>query len=309
MKILLTGAAGFIGSHVCEALLKRGDEVVGIDNLNDYYDVSLKNKNLDILKKYEKFKFLKHDISEPINLKESFDLICHLAAQAGVRYSLTNPQVYELSNNLGTLNIFEYARKNNIPKIVYASSSSVYGNTDKVPFEESMDVSNPVSFYAATKKSNELYAHTYHYLYKIKMIGLRFFTVYGPRGRPDMAPMLFTNAINNDEEIKIFNNGDMRRDFTFVEDIVQGVIKSIDANLDFEIINLGRGEPVDLLEFITIIEKELGKSARKKYLPMQPGDVKQTYADITKAKRLLNYEPKTSIDEGVKKFIEWYKTN
>lgn len=306
MKILLTGAAGFIGSHTAQALLERGDRVVGIDNVNDYYDVNLKLHNLEILKQYENFSFYKKDITKPLKLKEDFDIIVHLAAQAGVRYSIEKPRVYENTNGLGTMQIFEYAKNNNIKKVVFASSS-VYGNTDKIPFTEDQNVNHPVSFYAATKKYNELQAHVYHDLYDIEMIGLRFFTVYGPRGRPDMAPMIFARLMSQNKPIKVFNEGDMLRDFTYIKDIVQGILKATTTSLEYEIINLCRGEPVKLLDFIQTLEKHLGVEANKKMLPMQPGDVRVTYGDATKAKKLLGYNPKVSVDEGVKKFVTWYK--
>ena len=306
MKVLLTGAAGFIGSHAAQALLERGDEVVGIDNLNPYYDINLKKHNLEILKQYENFSFYKKDITKPLKLKEDFDIIVHLAAQAGVRYSIEKPRVYENTNGLGTMQIFEYAKNNNIKKVVFASSS-VYGNTDKIPFTEDQNVNHPVSFYAATKKYNELQAHVYHDLYDIEMIGLRFFTVYGPRGRPDMAPMIFARLMSQNKPIKVFNEGDMLRDFTYIKDIVQGILKATTTSLEYEIINLCRGEPVKLLDFIQTLEKHLGVEANKKMLPMQPGDVRVTYGDATKAKKLLGYNPKVSVDEGVKKFVTWYK--
>ena len=307
MKILLTGAAGFIGSHAAQALLERGDRVVGIDNVNDYYDVNLKLHNLELLKKYENFTFYKKDITKPLKLKEDFDIIVHLAAQAGVRYSIEKPRVYENTNGLGTMQIFEFAKNNDIKKVVFASSSSVYGNTDKVPFTEDQNVNHPVSFYAATKKYNELQAHVYHNLYDIEMIGLRFFTVYGPRGRPDMAPMIFARLISQDKPIKVFNKGDMQRDFTYIKDIVQGIIKAIDTKLQYEIINLCNGKPVNLLDFIQTIEKHLNKKANKKMLPMQPGDVKTTYGSNKKAQKLLGYKPTTNLNQGIKKFVTWYK--
>lgn len=309
MNILVTGAAGFIGFHVAERLLEEGHSVIGLDNINDYYPTSQKEKNIEDLKQYGNFSFYKHDLKYKVNVSEEIDVICHLAAQAGVRYSLENPTVYEESNSQGTLNILEYARYNDIEKVVYASSSSVYGEIKDQPFKETMQLDKPISLYAATKKHNELQAHTYNHLYGIKTIGLRFFTVYGPRGRPDMAPFLFADAIAKGKPIKVFNEGDMKRDFTYVGDIVEGVISAINTELDFEVINLGRGQPVNLLEFIETMEKHMGEKAEKKYLPMQPGDVKETYADISKAKKQLNYQPRTSIDEGVKKFVEWYKQN
>ncbi len=305
--ILLTGAAGFIGFHTGRALLERGEEVIGIDNINDYYDPKIKLARLKILKKYPKFKFYKQNIEDPIKIKEKIDIICHLAAQAGVRYSLENPFAYEKSNMLGTLNIFEFARHNKIKTIVYASSSSVYGNEKELPFKESQKLDTPISLYAATKKANELYAHVYHHLFGINMTGLRFFTVYGPFGRPDMALFNFTKNILEGKPIDVYNNGKMKRDFTYVEDIVSGIIASIDKEYPFEIFNLARGEQAELMDFIKEIEKNLKKQAIKNFMPMQAGDVPETSADISKAKKLLGYNPKTSIKEGIKKFLEWYK--
>ena len=308
MKILLTGAAGFIGYHVSKQLLEQGHTVIGIDNLNDYYDTSLKKDRLEQLQKHDTFSFNKIDISEKIRLDKEFDQIVHLAAQAGVRYSIENPHIYEKSNSIGTLNVFEYAKEKNIPKVVFASSSSVYGEKTETPFKETMKLSKPVSLYAATKKHNELQAHVYHDLYDITMVGLRFFTVYGPWGRPDMAPMIFTDLITSGDPIKVFNHGDMRRDFTYVEDIANGVVKAVEKEgFSYEIMNLCNGTPVNLLDFIETLEKHIGVEAEKKMLPMQPGDVKVTYGDNTKAKKILGYEPQTNIDKGVKKFIDWYK--
>ncbi|HVY01375.1 MAG TPA: NAD-dependent epimerase/dehydratase family protein [Candidatus Nanoarchaeia archaeon] len=307
--ILLTGAAGFIGFHVAKSLLERGDLVIGIDNLNNYYDVKLKQDRLALLKKFNNFTFIQQSIEDSINVKEKIDVICHLAAQAGVRYSLDKPFEYEKSNMLGTLNIFEFARHNKINKIVFASSSSVYGDSKDSPFKETQKLDEPISLYAATKKANELYAHVYNHLFKIKMIGLRFFTVYGPWGRPDMAPIKFAKGISQGEQIEVYNNGKMSRDFTYVQDIATGVISSIDKveSVEFEIINLARGESVNLLDFISEIEKNMGKQAVKKYIPLQQGDVLATSADISKAKNLLGYNPKTSVSEGVKNFVSWYK--
>ena len=305
-SILITGAAGFIGFHTAKTLLERGDTVIGIDNLNDYYDPKLKQARLEILEKYPNFKFYKSDISEEIPVKEYIDVICHLAAQAGVRYSLENPKAYEKSNMLGTLNIFEFARQNKIKTVVYASSSSVYGNSKEIPFTESQKLDTPISLYAATKKANELYAYVYHHLYGINMTGLRFFTVYGPWGRPDMALFKFTKNILNNKPIDVYNNGDMKRDFTYVDDIVSGIISSIDHAYPFEIFNLARGESIPLTEFIKEIEKNT-KPAEKNMLPMQPGDVSETFGDISLAKEKLDYSPQTSVAEGVKNFINWYK--
>jgi len=307
--ILLTGAAGFIGFNTSKTLLERGDTVIGIDNLNDYYDPALKLARLEILKKYPKFKFYEANIEDEIKIKERVEIICHLAAQAGVRYSLENPLAYEKSNMLGTLNIFEYARQNKIKSVVYASSSSVYGNNEEVPFKESMQLDNPISLYAATKKANELYAYVYHHLYRINMVGLRFFKVYGPWGRPDMALFKFTKNILEGKPIEVYNNGKMSRDFTYVGDIVSGVIASLDRaeKLKFEVINLGNGSPVLLMDFIKEIEKCTGKEAKLNMMPMQAGDINQTFADTSKAKSLLGYSPKTNISSGINNFMNWYK--
>lgn len=305
--ILLTGCAGFIGFHTAKKLLNDGHRVVGVDNINTYYDVSLKDARLNILKRYENFVFYKKDISEELDFEEKIDVICHLAAQAGVRYSIEDPLVYETSNNLGTLRIFEYARHNNIAKVVFASSSSVYGNCEEEPFKETFQLDKPISLYAATKKNNELTAYSYHHLFGIKMVGLRFFTVYGPYGRPDMALFKFTKNILENKEIDVYNNGELYRDFTYIDDIVQGVTNAIHTELDFEIINLARGETIKLTKFIKAIEKATNKKAKKNNKEMQPGDVNKTSGDITKARKLLNYEPKTSIEEGVQRFVDWYK--
>lgn len=311
MRILITGGAGFIGFHLAKALVKKNDVVI-VDNLSDYYDVKLKE---DRLKQIDKVKFYKTDISDLNSLdkifsENKFDLICHVAAQAGVRYSIENPYVYEKSNILGTLNIFELANKYGVNKIVYASSSSVYGGNKKIPFSEEDNVDKPISLYAATKKANELMAHTYHHLYKIDMVGLRYFTVYGPFGRPDMAMFKFTKSIFEDKPIDVYNFGNMERDFTYIDDIVEGILKAIDYcknNECCEIFNLGNSRPVQLNYFIKTLEQEIGKKAIKNLLPLQPGDVIKTYADISKAKKMLGWEPKTNIEEGIKRFVEWYK--
>ncbi|HNZ52066.1 MAG: UDP-galactose-4-epimerase [Candidatus Diapherotrites archaeon ADurb.Bin253] len=305
--ILVTGAAGFIGFHTSKALLDRGDKVVGIDNLNSYYDPKLKLSRLDILKKYRNFKFYKQNIEDGIKIKEKIDVICHLAAQAGVRYSLENPFEYEKSNMLGTLTIFEFARNNKIKTIIYASSSSVYGNEKKVPFKESQKLDSPISLYAATKKANELYAYVYHHLFGINMTGLRFFTVYGPWGRPDMAIFKFTKNIIENKPIDVYNNGKMKRDFTYIDDVVSGILSSIDKGYAFEIFNLGRGKQEELINFIDEIERNVGNKVKRNLLPLQAGDVLETFADTTKARKLLNYKPKTSINEGIKNFVKWYK--
>lgn len=309
--ILLTGVAGFIGSNTCRALLDRGDRVIGVDNFNDYYDVKLKRDRIGALTNGAEIIELDIANTDSINrlFKEHrFDQVCHLAAQAGVQYSLINPYSYEYANNLGTLNIFEACRQNGVRSVVYASSSSVYGNNKKIPFSVDDDVSQPISLYAATKRANELAAHTYHHLFGMNLTGLRFFTVYGPWGRPDMALFKFTKAILAGESIKVFNFGKMKRDFTFISDIVAGILASLDKNYPYEIFNLGNSDTVDLLSFVETIEKALGKTAKKELLPMLPGDVPETYADIKKSTEKLGFKPKVKIDEGIGRFIEWYRT-
>ena len=294
MKILVTGVAGFIGMHSAKKLLDEGHDVIGIDNLNDYYDVNLKEDRLQTLKDYKNFRFLKLDIKDQKDVldlfkKESPQRVLHLAAQAGVRYSIQNPYVYIDSNIQGFINILEGCRAIKTEHLVYASSSSVYGGNEKVPFSEHDNVDHPVSLYAATKKANELMAHTYSHLYHIPTTGLRFFTVYGPWGRPDMSPMLFTKAILADEPIQVFNHGDMMRDFTYVDDIVEGVIRVLDkpatpqegGHLPYRIFNIGNSQPEKLMDFIGIMEHAFGKVAEKEFLPMQAGDVKATYADTS----------------------------
>lgn len=311
MKILVTGSAGFIGFHTTKALLERGDSVVGIDNLNKYYDVTLKEARNNILKQNKNYTFYKANIANKEELfeiikKEKPNKILNLAAQAGVRYSLENPFVYEESNLKGFLNILEACREFNL-NLVYASSSSVYGANTKTPFCEEDRVDQPISLYAATKKANEEMAFTYHHLFKIKSTGLRFFTVCGPYGRPDMAMFSFTKDILEGNTIKLFNNGKMKRDFTFVSDIVQGILLSIDKEFEYEIFNLARGESQELIDFVKEIENSSKKIAKIEYLPLQKGDVLITSGDISKAKNLLGYNPKKSIKEGVKEFVEWYK--
>jgi len=312
MKILVTGAAGFIGFHVVKALTERGDEVVGVDNLNAYYEVSLKEARLAKLAGRDNFTFHKVDVADSKDLERvfdegPFDVVCHLAAQAGVRYSLENPAAYGQSNLIGFLNIMEQCRHRGTGNLVYASSSSVYGACETVPFSESLVVDRPVSLYAATKVANEVIAHSYRHLFKIPMTGLRFFTVYGPWGRPDMAIYKFTNKIMAGEAIEVYNHGKMHRDFTYIDDIAAGVLASIDTPLAFEVVNLGNSQPVELEYFIKILENSLGVEAKKKYLPMQPGDVPRTYADVEKAARLLTWRPTTPIEEGIPKFVNWYK--
>lgn len=311
MRVLLTGGAGFIGFHVAKALLGRGDHVTIVDNFNNYYDPKLKYARIRQIKKSSNLKVSKTDIHsynklEKIFKKNKFDKICHLAAQAGVRYSLKNPFRYELWNNLGTLNILELARKFKINDFIFASSSSVYGGNEKIPFLELDDVSKPISLYAATKRTNELYAYVYHHLYGFNCTGLRFFTVYGPWGRPDMVLFKFVKNILARKPIAVYNYGNMKRDFTYVSDIVNGVLASLDKSYAYEIFNLASSNQVELKRFIEIVEKELGMKAKKKMLPIQPGDVPVTYADIKKAKKMLGYNPQVKIEEGVKKFIKWY---
>lgn len=330
-KILVTGAAGFIGYHLSLRLIKLGHVVIGLDNINDYYSVKLKQdrlkelgiKNIQDNKLIEsdiysnQFKFIKLDLKDKDNLfslfqKESFDVVCNLAAQAGVRYSLENPSAYVDANLVGFVNLLECIRHHNIKKLVYASSSSVYGLNKKVPFETTDRVDHPISLYAATKKSNELMAYTYSHLYNIQTIGLRFFTVYGPWGRPDMAMFLFTDAILNKRPIKVFNEGKLSRDFTYIDDIVKGVEKTILENQPqdkmYSLYNIGNGSPVKLLDFIDSIEDSLGIEAEKQLLPMQPGDVEQTWADTKELEKDYNYKPNTDIKSGVNLFVDWYKS-
>ena len=331
--ILVTGAAGFIGYHLCEALLKVGHKVIGLDNINDYYDVNLKYVRLrqlgidrgdaqdfnDLCSSAiygSQMQFVRMHLEDREALPElfkefKFDMVCNLAAQAGVRYSLENPEAYVDSNITGFLNVLECCRHHSVKRLVYASSSSIYGNSDAVPFKESANVDKPISLYAATKKSNELMAYTYSHLYDIETIGLRFFTVYGPWGRPDMAMFLFTDAMINKKSIKIFNYGDLSRDFTYVNDIVAGVVATIiedskDKSL-YKLYNIGNSAPVQLMDFIKSIENSLGLVAKKEMLPMQAGDVRQTWAEVTKLQKDYNYKPNTSVDKGVKAFINWYK--
>ena len=303
-KILVTGCAGFIGSHVCEFLLKRGDTVFGIDNINDYYDVSRKILNLEILKKYSNFEFGEEDIcTTQVITQWKPDKICHLASMAGVRYSIEHPKLYVKVNIEGFIHILEEARENNIQHIVYASTSSVYGLNKKVPFSETDPIATPNSPYATSKMGMELYAKTYSQLYNLSLIGLRFFTVYGPRGRPDMAPYKFLKAISKGQSIKKYGDGSTSRDYTYIDDIVSGVVAALDnkKGMQCEVYNLGNSNPVSLNQFIELCEKVTEKKALYEQLPDQLGDVPHTYADISKAKRDLDYEPKTSLEEGLRK--------
>jgi UDP-glucuronate 4-epimerase len=337
MKFLVTGAAGFIGMHTTLALLERGDEVIGIDNNNDYYDPRLKSARLAKIQSsagQSRFQFAHLDVAdktalEPLFAAHRFDGVVHLAAQAGVRYSITNPHAYAQSNLVGFVNILEGCRHQNVRHLVYASSSSVYGGNTKMPFDEGDRVDHPVSLYAATKKANELMAHTYSHLYGLPTTGLRFFTVYGPWGRPDMAPMLFANAILKGEAIKVFNHGDMLRDFTFVDDIVRGVLATLDrppttsaevsfAQADrpamtaaeswapYRVLNIGNSEPVALMQFIRELEASLGKTAELNLLPMQPGDVPATFADTQRLEALTGIRPTTALRDGIRQFVSWY---
>lgn len=329
-KILVTGAAGFIGFHLAKKLCESGWDVAGIDNLNEYYDVTLKYDRLDILKSGKNFHFHKIDLIEKEKIKElfreqEFDYVVNLAAQAGVRYSLINPYSYIDSNITGFLNILEACRKFPVKHLIYASSSSVYGANTKMPFSVHHNVDHPVSLYAATKKANELMAHTYSNLYDIPTTGLRFFTVYGPWGRPDMALFIFTKKIFNNQPIDVYNNGKMKRDFTYIDDIVDGIIKLIpkipepnqnwsgdkpDSATSFapySLFNIGNNKPVELLNFIEILEKEIGKEAVKNFMPMQPGDVPATYADVDDLTDAVGFKPDTKIEDGISKFVEWYR--
>ncbi len=318
MTIIVTGAAGFIGYHVTEALLARGERVVGIDNLNDYYDVSLKEARVALLQNNPNFSFVKADISDRdaifaiVDANPDTSGIVHLAAQAGVRYSRENPYVYIQANVMGQVVMLEAARRlEGLKHFVYASSSSVYGGNTEMPFSIDQRVEKPISLYAATKRADELISYTYGHLYGIRQTGLRFFTVYGPWGRPDMAPMLFATAINKGEPIRVFNNGDMARDFTYVDDIVDGVIRALDRPAAGEpphvVYNLGNHRSEKLMDFIAAIETAMGRKAEMKFEPMQPGDVPVTYADIDATQAALGYEPRTPIAQGVPKFVAWFK--
>ncbi len=314
MKVLVTGTAGFIGSYVAHALLDAGHEVVGVDNFNDYYPVALKEARHVRLEARTGYTGMRGDLDDYALMDSLFeqhtiDRVCHLAAQAGVRYSLQNPFAYEESNLAGHLNILECCRHHNVERLVYASSSSVYGGNEKVPFSENDPVDHPVSFYAATKKANELMAHAYTHLYGFQSIGLRFFTVYGPEGRPDMAYWLFSEAMLQGKAIKVFNHGDMKRDFTYIDDIVQGVLAALfaDGLEPYEIFNLGNNQPELLMDMIRYLGDALGIEPEMEMLPMQPGDVPVTYADIDKAKTKLGYQPTTSLKDGLCRFVEWYR--
>ena len=329
MKILVTGAAGFIGSATARKLLARGDEVIGLDNLNDYYDVNLKKARLAILQKERRFRFVLLDLAnrdgmDSLFRAEHFDRVIHLGAQAGVRYSIQNPYVYVDSNVVGTLNVLEGCRHHGVQHLVYASTSSVYGANTNMPFSVHQNVDHPLSLYAATKKANELMAHTYASLYGLPVTGLRFFTVYGPWGRPDMALFLFTKAILEDKPIDVFNYGKHRRDFTYVDDIVGGVVAAVDsiatANLNwnseqpdpatsrapYRLYNIGNAQPVDLMHYIEVLEQRLGRTAQKNLLPLQPGDVPDTWADVEDLVADVGYRPATPVEVGVSRFVDWY---
>jgi len=310
--ILVTGSAGFIGFHVAKKLLDIGVNVIGIDNLNDYYDVQLKKDRNKILKEFDNYKFYKGDLKDLDFVKKvlnenKIDKVCHLAAQAGVRHSLSHPHTYIQSNIVAFTNLIEEVKNHNIKDFVYASSSSVYGNNKKIPFSVDDNVDKPISLYAATKKANELIAHSYHHLYGVNCTGLRFFTVYGPYGRPDMAPILFAQAISNNDSIKVFNHGQMRRDFTYIDDIVDGVVSALYHSYPYEIFNLGNNKAIELNYFIELLEKKFNKKATKEMLDMQAGDVVETMADIDYSKQKLDFNPQTSIEEGIRKFVTWYK--
>ena len=333
MKILVTGAAGFIGFHLVQRLAERGDEVVGLDSLNDYYDQRMKFGRLAVTgieqsaiephkrvqsARWSKYRFVQMALEEREALErlfaeEQFEVVVNLAAQAGVRYSIENPHAYAQSNVVGFLNILECCRHNRVRHLVYASSSSVYGRNAKVPFSEEDRTDSPVSLYAATKKANELMAHTYASLYSIPMTGLRFFTVYGPWGRPDMAPMLFADAISEGRPIRVFNGGDLARDFTYIDDITEGVVRVVagvppTGEVPCKVYNIGCSTPVRLMDFISTMERAFGREAEKVMLPMQAGDVYQTYADTSLLERDYGYRPTTTLEEGLKRFVEWYGT-
>jgi len=311
MKVLLTGVAGFIGMHCAQRLLERGDEVVGIDNLSPYYSVKLKKDRLARLK-HRRFRFHKLDLAKASAVEAVFKkarpgAVLHLAAQAGVRYSLENPAAYIQANVVGFANLLECCRAHPPAHLVYASSSSVYGSNPKLPWSETHNVDNPVSLYAATKKSNELMAHVYSHLYGLNTTGLRFFTVYGPWGRPDMSPMLFARAIMEGKPIQVFNRGDMQRDFTYVDDIVEGALRVLDRPAGFKVYNIGNHQPVALLDYIAAMERALGKKAKLALKPMQPGDVKATYADTAALRDAVGFAPSTPLEKGLERFAAWFK--
>ena len=330
MSILVTGAAGFIGMHVCKSLLERGEEVIGIDCLNDYYPIALKQARLDILEKQNNFTFKKIDVSDNNELQASLDKykinkVVHLAAQAGVRYSISNPHAYGESNLVGFLNILEASRRLGIEHLVYASSSSVYGGNRTMPYSEHVSVDHPVSLYAATKKAAELMAHSYSHLYSLPTTGLRLFTVYGPWGRPDMSPLLFARAIFEGRSLDVFNNGEMKRDFTYIDDIAEGISRILDkpatsnllydpyrpeagsSNAPWRIFNIGNSQPVRLLDYISIMEKLIGKPAIKNFKPLQPGDVLETYADMSTLNEWIGFNKSTSLEDGLEKLVLWVK--
>ncbi len=328
--ILITGAAGFIGFHIAQKLLETGYDVLGYDNVNDYYDPDLKESRLAILRDYEKFTFFRNDLLDEQILTKVFDdhnlrLVVHLAAQAGVRYSLINPKAYMESNSMGFFNILEACRHHDVEHLVYASSSSVYGMNEKMPFSTKHNVDHPISLYGATKRANELMAHAYSHLYGLPTTGLRFFTVYGPWGRPDMALFLFTKAILAGESIEVYNNGEMKRDFTYIDDIINGLLSLLDSppnaidhwngqvtdpsssKASFKLYNIGNNSPVNLMDFINEIEKRLGKKAEINFMPLQPGDVVASHADVSGLVKDFRYKPSITVDEGIREFISWYK--
>tara|TARA_Y100000590_G_scaffold255921_1_gene287435 strand:+ start:2274 stop:3227 length:954 start_codon:yes stop_codon:yes gene_type:complete len=313
LKLLLTGTAGFIGFHLAKKLLKNNYEVLGIDNLNNYYDISLKNDRLKILQSYDSFKFEKVDISNQEQFSKIFKnfkpaKVVNLAAQPGVRYSLINPYAYMNSNLVGFLNVLELCRKYHVEGLIYASSSSVYGDSKKKPFNIDDHADKPISLYGATKRANELIAHSYSHLYNIKTTGLRFFTVYGPWYRPDMAMHIFAKKISNKEPIDVFNKGEMKRDFTFIDDIIEGTISSIEKNYNCEIFNLGNNRSENLMDVIKLIEDNLGLKAIINFKPIQPGDVLETYANIEHSQQKLNFQPKINIDQGIQYFTDWFRS-
>ena len=312
-RLLVTGCSGFIGMHLCKSLLEDGHSVFGIDNMNNFYDTSLKRARLKILSNYENFSFRKVDIIHSIDLQKVFDefqpqKVVNLAAQVGVRYSIKNPKVYISSNIVGFMNVIEACKNNKVKGLIYASSSSVYGGNKKIPFSTEDKVDKPISIYAATKKANELIAYSYSHLFGLNTTGLRFFTVYGPWGRPDMSIYIFSNKLSNNETLQIFNHGNMKRDFTYIDDIIDGIRASIKNNYPCEVFNLGNSHPEDLMIVVGLIEKEFRKKAKIEYMDMQPGDIEKTFANINHAEQKLNYSPKTSIQQGIPRFVNWYKS-